>query len=90
MNSNMGHSAALITMPRYGMIDPLFARSQLAIEESRQLLRQSRALQDELDGRREKLRHSIFESAMQRSEFNAYRDNKEIGVSHLTRRASNV
>jgi hypothetical protein len=59
------------------MSDSLFARSQLAIEESRQLQLQSRALQDERDLRREELRLSVLESAMQRSEFKAHRDNKK-------------
>ena len=58
------------------MVDSLFTRSQLAIEDSRQLRLQSRALQDEQNLRREELRLSVFESAMQRSEFKAYRDNK--------------
>jgi hypothetical protein len=56
--------------------DSLFARSQLAIEESRQLRLQSRALHDEQNLRREGLRLSVFESAMQRSELKAYRDNE--------------
>jgi hypothetical protein len=76
MNINIGRGAAFAAMQRYSMFDSLFARSQLAIEESRQLQLQSRALRDERDLRREELRLSVFESAMQRSEFKAYRDNK--------------
>jgi hypothetical protein len=77
LNVNIGRGAAFAAMPRCSMSDSLFARSQLAIEESRQLQLQSRALQDERDLRREELRLSVLESAMQRSEFKAHRDNKK-------------
>jgi hypothetical protein len=58
------------------MVDSLFVRSQLAIEESRQLRLQRKALQDEQNLRREGLRLSVFESALQRSELKAYRDDE--------------
>jgi hypothetical protein len=56
--------------------DSLFARCHLAIEESRTLQLRSRALQQERNLLREKLRLSVFESAMQRTEIKAYRDNE--------------
>jgi hypothetical protein len=59
------------------MVDPLFARAQLAIEESRELQRQSHDLKTQVDGQREKLRQSLFEAAMIRSEIKAYRDDRE-------------
>jgi hypothetical protein len=42
-------------------VDPLFARSQLAIEESQALLRRSRVLKGERDHMREQLRVSVLE-----------------------------
>jgi hypothetical protein len=59
------------------MIDSLFVRAQLAIEESRALQSRSRALHAEQDAQRDRLRSSIFESAMLRSETKALRENKE-------------
>ena len=59
------------------MIDPLFARAELAIEESRALQDQSRALQAEQVRERGELRRSVMESAMCRSEIRAHRDNRE-------------
>jgi len=61
------------------MIDPLFARAQLAIEDSRHLQRRSRALQAEHEHEREQLRLTVFESAMARSEIKAIRDDKPLG-----------
>ena len=59
------------------MIDSLLARALLAIEESRALHNQSRALQAQHVREREELRISIFESATYRSEVKALRDNRE-------------
>jgi hypothetical protein len=59
------------------MLDPLLARAQLAIEESRALQRFSRALQAENDQERVALRLAILQCAMDRSERKAHRDNKE-------------
>jgi hypothetical protein len=58
------------------MIDPLFARAQLAIEESQLLQRRSRALQAERDFERRQLRLAVLESAMSRSEHKAHQDNQ--------------
>ncbi|MBV9062776.1 MAG: hypothetical protein JOY77_07580 [Alphaproteobacteria bacterium] len=58
------------------MIDPLFARAQLAIEESRQLQLGKRALRAERECKREQLRSAIFESAMARSKSKAHRDGR--------------
>jgi hypothetical protein len=57
------------------MNDPLFARAQLAIEESRELQRRSRVLRREYVRKRERLRLAVFESKMVRSESKACRDN---------------
>ena len=59
------------------MTDPLFARAELAIQESRQLQRGSRALHADREHDRDQLRLAIFESAMVRSESKALRDNRE-------------
>jgi len=59
------------------MIDSLFTRAQLAIEEARALQDQSRLVQASHVHAREALRHSVFESAMYRSETKAHRDNQE-------------
>jgi hypothetical protein len=59
------------------MIDPLLARAQLAIEESRALQGQSKALQAEQLRERDELRVAVLESAMYRSETRAHRDNRE-------------
>lgn len=59
------------------MNDPLLTRAQLAIQESRTLRTQGRALQAEQIRVRDKLRLTILESAMYRSEAKAYRDNRE-------------
>ncbi len=58
------------------MIDPLFSRAQLAIEESRELQRQSRAAKTRHDDVRLELRRTIFKSKMYRSEIKAHRDNR--------------
>ena len=56
------------------MIDPLLARAELAIEEGR-LLRESRqALLREFDDNMVRLRRTIFESAMLRTELKATRN----------------
>ena len=60
-----------------GMIDPLLARAQLAVEESRALQIRSRELQAQQLRERAQLRLAIFESAMYRSETKAHRDNRE-------------
>jgi len=59
------------------MIDPLFGRAQLAIEESRALQDRRRALQAEYDIERGQLRLAVFECAMCRSESKARRDDRE-------------
>jgi hypothetical protein len=59
------------------MIDPMLTRAQLAVEESRALQSQSRALRAEQLRERAQLRVAIFESAMYRSEAKAHRDNRE-------------
>jgi hypothetical protein len=58
------------------MPDPLFARAQLAIEESHRLQYQRDALRTRRDLQRGELRRAVFESAMMRSEINACRDDK--------------
>jgi hypothetical protein len=50
------------------MIDPLFSRAQLAIEESRQLRHQSQDVKTQRDDVLSALRLTIFESKMHRSE----------------------
>jgi hypothetical protein len=59
------------------MIDSLFARAQRAIDHSRLLQRQSKALQAEQMREREQLRTSVLESAMYRSETRAIREDRE-------------
>jgi hypothetical protein len=59
------------------MTDSLFARTQLAIEERRQLQLRTRALKAEQEYEREQVRLAVFESAMLRSESKAFRDNRE-------------
>ncbi len=56
-----------------GMNDPLFSRAQLAIEESRELRYQSRAVKTQQDDARCRLRRTVFESKMHRSEIIARR-----------------
>lgn len=63
------------------MNDPLFSRAQLAIEESRELQRQSRAAKTRRDDVRQELRRTVFKSKMYRSEIKAHRDNKADGES---------
>lgn len=59
------------------MIDSLFARAQVAIDESWALQNRSRALQAERARDRDELRLAVLESAMYRAEMKAYRDNRE-------------
>ncbi|MCA1544161.1 hypothetical protein I6F18_29915 [Bradyrhizobium sp. NBAIM32] len=59
------------------MNDPLLDRAQLAIEESKALQRQRRALEAEQLHNREALRSAVLESAIGRTEIKAYRDNRE-------------
>ncbi|WP_229162893.1 hypothetical protein [Bradyrhizobium brasilense] len=59
------------------MIDPLFARSQLAIEDSHTLRIQRKALTDQRDTQLAELRQSIHDSASARAEIKAHRDNRE-------------
>ena len=59
------------------MIDPLLARAQLAIEESKALQTRKLALRAEQLHSRDALRLSIMESAMYRTESKAYRDDRE-------------
>jgi hypothetical protein len=58
------------------MIDSLFARAQLAMEESHRLREQRRAMVDSRNEQLASLRRSTFESAMCRSEIKAHRDNR--------------
>jgi hypothetical protein len=58
------------------MTDPLFARAQLAIEENRELRRQSRAAKTSNDDARQELRRTIFKSKMYISEIRAHRDSR--------------
>lgn len=58
------------------MIDPLFSRALLAIEESRELQRQSRAVKTQHDDMRHALRCTVFESKMYHSEIIARRDDR--------------
>jgi hypothetical protein len=53
------------------MTDSLFARSQLAIEESRQLQQRSSLLRARNGLEREDIRRAIFESASLRAEIGA-------------------
>ena len=64
------------TGQRRVMTDTLFSRSRIAIEESCLLREQKRALADVRDGQLAKLRLSVLDSAMSRSEIKAHRDNK--------------
>ncbi|QOG23427.1 MULTISPECIES: hypothetical protein [Bradyrhizobium] len=59
------------------MIDPLLARAQLAIEESKALQKEKLALQAEQLHSRGALRLTVMESAMYRTESKAHRDNRE-------------
>lgn len=59
------------------MIDSLFARAQLAMEESNRLREQRRLMVDSREEQLTSLRRSTFESAMYRSEIKAHRDNRE-------------
>ena len=59
------------------MTDSLFARAQLAMEESLRLREQRRMLGDSRDEQLADLRRSTLESAMCRSEVRAHRDNAE-------------
>ena len=58
------------------MTDVLFARAQLAIEESRTLQDQSHALRKSGELEREGIRRAVFDSASVRSEIKAYRDDR--------------
>jgi len=62
---------------RQPMNDPLLARAQLAIEESKALRREKHVLQAEQLRSREALRLAIFESAMCRTEARACREDRE-------------
>ena len=55
---------------------PLLERAHLAIEDSRELQRQSQIIRRQVDRERQKLRLAVFEAAMARSESKAFRDNK--------------
>jgi hypothetical protein len=57
------------------MTDPLFFRSELAIEESASIREQRRLIQDRFDHERKKLRVAVFESATSRAKIKADRDN---------------
>jgi hypothetical protein len=57
------------------LTDPLFFRSELAIEESVSIREQRRLIQDQFDHERRKLRAAVFESATSRAEIKASRDN---------------
>ncbi|MBR1163806.1 hypothetical protein ABIF38_008506 [Bradyrhizobium japonicum] len=59
------------------MIDPLFARSQLAIAESQALRIQRKTLADQRDAQLADLRKSIQDSASARAEIKAHRENGE-------------
>ena len=58
------------------MIDPLLARAQLAIEESRTLREQRRKVLDQQHESRNKLRSAVLESASVRIEIKASRQDK--------------
>jgi hypothetical protein len=58
------------------MSDSLFARAQLAIEESRTLQQRSVSLRNQHDLQREELRRAVFECAMYRSEMKARSDDQ--------------
>ncbi|WP_316397569.1 hypothetical protein [Bradyrhizobium sp. 33ap4] len=55
----------------------MFARSQVAIEESHRLRNQRKALADQRDAQLAELRRSIYDSASARVEIKAHRDNSE-------------
>ena len=59
------------------MNDVLFARATRAIEASRALRAQRRAVADQLDDATREVRRGVMESAMLRSEIKALRDNRE-------------
>ncbi|MGN8544459.1 hypothetical protein ACQPTN_05270 [Bradyrhizobium sp. 13971] len=59
------------------MIDPLFARSQLAIAESQALRIQRKTLADQRDAQLADLRKSIQDGASARAEIKAHRENGE-------------
>jgi hypothetical protein len=59
------------------MNDVLFARAERAIEASRVLRAQHRALADQLDDATREVRRVVMESAMLRSEIKALRDHRE-------------
>ena len=55
------------------MIDPLFSRAQLAIEDSREIQHQSRVVKAQHADMRQMLRCTVFESQMYHSEIAAHR-----------------
>ncbi|MBR1160878.1 hypothetical protein [Bradyrhizobium elkanii] len=59
------------------MIDPLFARAELAIEESQILREQRKSLTDQRDEQLAELRQSVRNSASARIEIKAHRDNRK-------------
>ncbi|SMX59053.1 protein of unknown function [Bradyrhizobium sp. ORS 285] len=59
------------------MMDPLFARAQLAIEESATIRQERRLLHEEFGPLRDRLRLTMLESAMLRSEVLAHRQNHD-------------
>jgi hypothetical protein len=59
------------------MNDVLLARAERAIEASRALRAQRRAVADRLDDATREVRRVVMESAMLRSELKALRDNRE-------------
>jgi hypothetical protein len=59
------------------MNDVLFARATRAIEASRALRAQRRAVADQLDDATREARRVVMESAMLRSELKALRDNRQ-------------
>jgi len=59
------------------MNDVLLARAERAIEASRALRAQRRAVADQLDDATREVRRGVMESAMLRSEIKALRDNRE-------------
>ncbi|MFC7696341.1 hypothetical protein ACFQX9_06365 [Bradyrhizobium sp. GCM10028915] len=59
------------------MNDVLLARAERAIEASRALRAQRRAVADQLDHATRQVRRVVMESAMLRSELKALRDDRE-------------
>ena len=59
------------------MNDVLLTRAERAIEASRALRAQRRAVVDQLDDATREVRRVVMESAMLRSELKALRDNRE-------------